>query len=181
MQPDGCLSNPGGAGTLRSMPAFDVLRRYLSARAVFTADDFAFIETVFFPRRLLAEEFLQRAGEVACYAAFVAAGCLRSYVVDSTGNEHVVQLAPESSWMADSASLAAKTPTLCFIQAIEDSELLLIDPMSHDMLVRKIPAYGESFQPRLQNEAEPDEPTDVPISSTLNERYLQFLKSRAAR
>ena len=162
------------------MPAFDVLRRYLSARAVFTADDFAFIETVFFPRRLLSEEFLQRAGDVACYASFVATGCLRSYLVDSTGKEHTVQLAPESCWLADSASLSTKAPSPYFVQAIEDSDLLLIDPMSHDMLVRRIPAYGASFQPGSQTQAaELDQPIEQPITATLRERYLRFLKARA--
>lgn len=165
-----------------TMPAFDVLRRYLSARAAFTADDFAFMETVFFPRRLLAEEFLQSGGEVARYASFVATGCLRSYLVDSTGKEHTVQLAPESCWLADSSSLAAKTPSPYFIQAIEDSDVLLIDPMSHDMLVRRIPAYGASFETELPTKAaEPDQPTDEPITGTLRDRYLQFLKSRTGR
>lgn len=127
------------------MAAFDILRQYLAERATFTNKDFAFIERVFLPRRLAAGDFLQRAGEVARYAAFVSAGCLRSYVIDSKGTEHIVQLAPQGSWLADTASLGAGTPSQCFYQAIEDSELLLIDPMSHQMLVRRIPPYAASF------------------------------------
>ena len=139
--------------TTPEMPAFDVLRQYLSERATFTADDFAFMEPVFLPMALKADEFLQRAGEVAKYAAFVASGCLRSYVIDGKGKEHIVQFAPETWWLADSTSLAGKTPSQYFYQAIEDSELLLIDPMSHEMLVRRLPPYAQSFQTGLQKHA----------------------------
>lgn len=127
------------------MAAFDVLRQHLADRATFTNKDLAFIERVFLQRLLAAGEFLQRAGEVARYAAFVSGGCLRSYAIDSKGVEHTVRLAPKGSWLADPASLGAKTPSQYFYQAIEDSELLLIDPMSHQMLVQRIPSYAASF------------------------------------
>jgi CRP-like cAMP-binding protein len=75
--------------------SFDVLQAYLLARASFSAEELAFMGTMFLPRRLAAGEFLQRAGDVARYAAFVARGCLRSFVIDGKGKEHVVQFAPE--------------------------------------------------------------------------------------
>jgi hypothetical protein len=44
---------------------FVVLETYLKARAAFTNDDLEFIETMFVPASLGANEFLQRAGAVA--------------------------------------------------------------------------------------------------------------------
>jgi hypothetical protein len=41
-------------------------------------------------------EFLQCAGEPMRHAAFVAKGCLRSYVIDATGEEVVLEFAPET-------------------------------------------------------------------------------------
>ena len=160
------------------MPAFDVLRKYLSDRATFTVDDFALLETVFLRMPLKADEFLQRAGEVARYAAFVATGCLRSYVIDSKGKEHIVQFAPETWWLADSNSLAGKMPSQYFYQAIEDSELLVIDPMSHEMLVRKVPPYAQSFQVGLQTHAAAkDQRIVTSLSSSAEEKYLEFLQT----
>jgi CRP-like cAMP-binding protein len=96
--------------------SFDTLRGYLEARAAFTEDDFGIIRGVFVARRLPAGAFLQRAGDVARYAAFVAAGCLRNYVIDARGKEHIVQFAPETWWLADSESLGVTPETLSRIR-----------------------------------------------------------------
>src|SRR5262244_3985576 len=103
------------------MASFDVLRAYLDARATFTDADHAAVRAAFLTRRLAAGEFLQRAGEVTRHAAFVATGCLRNFVIDAKGKEHVVQFAPETWWLADNKSLATGAPSQYFIDAIEDS------------------------------------------------------------
>ena len=84
---------------------FDVLRTYLAERASFSDDEFETIRRAFVPRSLRAGAFLQRAGDVTRHAAFVARGCLRNYVIDDKGKEHIVQFAPETWWLADSESL----------------------------------------------------------------------------
>jgi len=86
------------SGESPSIPAsaFNVLRSYLEARAEFSEEDFEYVRGVFRFRRLGAGDFLQRAGDVSRYAAFVASGCLRSYVIDPKGKEHIVQFAPET-------------------------------------------------------------------------------------
>lgn len=107
--------------------SFDVLQAYLLARAAFSADELAFVRTMFQPRTLAAGEFLQRGGEVARLATFVARGCLRSFVIDAKGKEHIVQFAPEQWWLADAISLSTGAPSQYFFAAIEDSDLLVIE------------------------------------------------------
>ena len=126
---------------------FDVLRSYLEARADFSDEDFGRVREAFLHRRLDAGDFLQRAGEVTRYAAFVATGCLRNYIIDAKGKEHIVQFAPETWWLADSISLGSGTPSQYFIDAIEDSQLLLIDAPSHKGLVEAFPATPPPFAP----------------------------------
>src|SRR5215467_1821053 len=132
---------------------FEVLKKYLNIRAKFSDADFDLIRAAFTPRALRQGETLQRAGEVSRYAAFVARGCLRSYVIDSKGKEHIVQFAPESWWLADNISLATGTPSKYFFDAIEDSELLLIDLPSHESLVENVPGYAAAFRRGLQRHA----------------------------
>jgi CRP-like cAMP-binding protein len=160
------------------MPAFDRLRAYLEKRAAFTEDEFTFMEPLFLLRELPAGEFLQRGGEVATHAVFVAAGCLRSYVIDAKGKEHIVQFAPEDWWLADNTSLMAGTPSQYFYQAVEDSSLLLIDPPSHQRIIERIPGYAASFRTGLQRHAAAkDERIVSSLSASADERYQEFLRT----
>jgi CRP-like cAMP-binding protein len=70
------------------------------------------------PRTLQTGDFLQRAGDVSKYTAFISKGCLRSYSIDAKGNEHIVQFAAETYWLGDAASLTTGAPSQLFIQAL---------------------------------------------------------------
>lgn len=158
--------------------SFDVLKTYLEARASFTGEEFAFIRTKFLLLRLRSGEFLQRAGEVARYSGFVGSGCMRKYAIDAAGKEHIVSFAPETWWVADGVSLASGTPTEFFIDAIEDSDLLLIDPASHERLVESIPGYAAAYRLGLQRAAAARDRRIVrTLSASARERYLEFLET----
>ena len=157
--------------------AFEVLRTYLAARAPFTTDEFHTVRSALAFRRLTAEEFLQRAGDVTRQAAFVATGCLRTYIIDAKGKEHIVQFAPETWWVADGTSLRRQTPSSFFVDAIEDSELLLIDGPSHQRLVDTVPGYAAAFRDGLQRHAAAKDQRIVEaLAASAEERYLEFLR-----
>ena len=158
------------------MSAFDVLRDYLEARASFTDEEFAFLRERFIPTTLPAGEFLQRAGDVPKHGAFVATGCLRSYVIDANGKEHIIQFAPETWWLADATSLMTGAPSQYFFDAVEDSELLLIDPPSQQLLVDQVPSYAAAFRTGLQkHSAAKDQRIVTTLTTTAEERYLEFI------
>ena len=158
--------------------SFEVLQAYLTARATFSAEDLAFMQTVFIPRRLAAGDFLQRAGEVAHYAAFVARGCLRSFVIDAKGKEHIVQFAAEDWWLADAISLNTGTPSQYFFAAIEDSDLLLVDAEGQQQIVDRIPGYSAAMRAGLQKHAASKDLRIVKaLSASAEERYLDFMRT----
>jgi CRP-like cAMP-binding protein len=161
-----------------SASAFDVLRDYLRARASFSDQEMDFIRTMFRPATLRSGEFLQRAGTVAKDAAFVAKGCLRTYVIDAKGKEHIVLFAPETWWVADNVSLTSGRPSDYFIDAIEDSDLLLIDSPSHEAVVEKVPGYASGHRKGLQRRtAAQNERIVSSISGSAHDRYLRFLET----
>ena len=158
--------------------AFGVLRTYLEARAPFSEAEFSQVRSAFVFRRLTAGEFLQRAGDVARYAAFVGSGCLRNFVIDAKGREHIIQFAPETWWLADSKSLSTGTPSTYFFEAIEDSEVLLIDGPSHQHLIDAVVPFAAAFRAGLQRHAAAkDERIVSTLSATAEERYLEFLET----
>src|SRR5262245_32283241 len=125
---------------------FERLRVYLEQRAAFTAEELAFLRKLFVERRVGKGEFLQRTSEPARYAAFVARGCLRSYVIDEKGKEHIIQFAPEDWWLSDTESLTSGAPASFFIDALEESDVLLVDPPSHHRILERVPAYAAAFR-----------------------------------
>jgi CRP-like cAMP-binding protein len=157
--------------------AFRVLRSYLQQRAVFSEADFDVVRSAFVFRSLRAGEYLQRAGEVTRYAAFVASGCLRNYIIDHKGKEHIVQFAPETWWVADATSLNEGAPSQYFIDAIEPTALLLIDGPSHQKLVDHVEGYAAAFRKGLQRHAAAkDQRIATALSASAEERYLEFLR-----
>jgi CRP/FNR family transcriptional regulator, anaerobic regulatory protein len=156
--------------------SFQILQAYLAERMKLTGDHVAHLKAVFVPKHLGKGEFLQRAGEVPRYGAFIARGCLRSYVIDGGGGEHILQFAPENWWLADLGSLATGRPTTLFFDALEDSELLLIDAPSHAHLTENIPGYAASFQTGVQRQSSAKDHRIISsLSASAEDRYREFL------
>src|SRR5688572_25856872 len=121
------------------MSEFHRLRAYLERRGTFTEEEFAFLEPLFLPRTVPAGEFLQRAGDPVTHGAFVAIGCLRKYVIDARGKDHIVDFAPENWWVGEGPGTVPGTPAQYFIDALEDSNLLLVDAASHQRAIERVP------------------------------------------
>lgn len=157
---------------------FDVLRAYFERSFPVTEENFRLLKSVMSSRRLKKGEFLLREGEVAKYGAFVAKGILRSYVIDNKGKEHIIQFAPENWWISDKSGLTDGSPSTFFIDAIEDSEIVLIDIKGHQMLLEKLPGYAESFRTGIQKRAAAKDQRIVDsLTSTAEERYNDFLQT----
>ena len=158
------------------MGTFEVLRAYFEKTGAVSGEEFDLMQSVFLPRALSSGDYLQRGGEPATHAAFVTAGCLRSYVIDAKGKEHVVQFAPETWWLSDTTSLSTGAPSQFFIDAIEDSEVLLIDPPGHLKLLARVPVYAASFQEGIRKHAASKDRRIVnALATSAEERYLEFL------
>src|SRR5919199_5273028 len=155
---------------------FETLHKFLEQRFPITDEEFNLMKQLFIPRQLKKGEFLIREGEVVKYAAFVEKGCLRSYVIDDKGKEHIVQFAPETWWLNDSESMRNGTPTIYFIDALEDSEVLLLDAPSHFKIMENVPGYAAAFQTGIQKHAAAkDKRIVASLTATAEERYNNFL------
>lgn len=77
------------------------------------------------PKDLPKKEFLVRQGETCRHIAFINEGLLRLYY-DVEGVEHVRQFHFERSFCSEYQSFLTEKPAQMSLQALEDSELLLI-------------------------------------------------------
>lgn len=97
-------------------------------------------------KKLRKKEFLLQEGEVSKCSAFVLSGCLRSYFVDTNGFEHILQFAIEDWWITDMMSITTQTAANLNIDAIQDSELLILTRENQLELFEKCPKMEKYFR-----------------------------------
>jgi CRP-like cAMP-binding protein len=156
----------------------EILFAYFERNCTLTPEDKALIELLVVSRTLRKGEFLLREGDEVRYGAFVAKGFLRSYIIDNKGREHIIQFAPENWWISDKQGMAEGAKATFFIDAIEDSEVLLMDLNGHKTLLQQVPCYGASFQTGMQKRsAAKDKRIMQSLSATAEERYNDFIST----
>ena len=97
------------------------------------------VVSLFKMKKLKKKQFLLQEGDIQKQAAFVTEGCLRSYSIDKNGFEHVLQFAPPGWWIGDMRSYINQQPGILTIDAIDDSEILLIPKTDLDKLYLDVP------------------------------------------
>lgn len=157
---------------------FEKLRAFIERKIPLTDEQFEFLKTQFIPRKVKKHEFLIRAGEVVKYGIFVASGCLRNYTIDDKGKEHILQFSVEDWWTGDLSSFINGTPTSHFIEALEDSEVLLFEDASLQRLLSHIPELASLYSRGLQkSSAAKTNRIASSLAATAEERYEEFLKT----
>lgn len=155
---------------------FEVLRTYFEKRFPLTEEQFDFIRSQYLHKKIKRGEFWIREGEVAKYGVFVAQGCLRKYIIDGKGKEHILQFLPETWWVADVQGMLHGTPSSYFIDALEDSDLLLVDNDGNQNVIDQIPGFAEAFITGVQKHHDAkDKRIAAALSASAEERYDDFL------
>ena len=158
-------------------PMFEKLLSFFRRHVPITEEQAALVRPLFAPKRFTKGEFILREGEVAKYAMFVASGCLRTYTIDNKGKEHILQFSPEDWWTGDMNSFVNGVPSQSFIDALEDSEILLFDNAAIRKINEDIPELATMFQIGLQKSiAASNQRIIFSMSATAEERYNEFLK-----
>lgn len=130
---------------------FEFLHKKVTETINISDDEFEFAKTLFIPKKLRKKRFLLQDGDICKYTTFVEKGLLRSFTIDEKGNEHILQFSMQGWWAADLYSFLTETPSAYNIEALEDSELLLIKKPSWDELLEKVPAFERYFRILIQN------------------------------
>jgi CRP-like cAMP-binding protein len=102
-------------------------------------------------KKLKKKQFLLQEGDVSRHTAFVVQGCLRGYTVDNNGFEHILQFAPPDWWIGDMYSVLTQKPGNLYIDALEDSEVLLLSKTDQEQLYLDIPKFERFFRIITEN------------------------------
>ncbi len=151
-------------------------KKYLLEKAGISEEEFHLLAGNLRKRTYKKGQFLLHKGEICLHAFFVEEGLLRSYTIDNAGKEHIVQFACENWFMADRSSAYFNQPSDFFIDAVEDTVVVLIDQdfitraadMSHSFRL-----YNEKL---LQNHIRSlQQRVNLLLGATAEARYLDFI------
>jgi CRP-like cAMP-binding protein len=129
------------------------------------------------PKSIRRKEFILNEGEICKYSAFVTSGCLRGFTVDKNGIEHVLGFAPPEWWIADLYSLFSQKPGTLNIEALEDTETILLSKVNQEKLYHEVPKFERFFRILTENSLVATQQRIVDnMSLTAEDRYSFFCK-----
>ncbi|MCO5948804.1 Crp/Fnr family transcriptional regulator [Mucilaginibacter flavidus] len=131
-----------------------------------------------FQQRLIKKKsFLLRAGEVCKFEGFVTKGILRVYHIDKNGDEQILYFAIENWWVTDIDSFTNSLPSQLYIEALEDSEVLLISKKDKEFAYTNIPEIEKLFRVMTQKTHVALQRRMVDnLSKTADQRYADFIE-----
>lgn len=91
-------------------------------------------------------DFLLTQGQVCKFEGFVENGCFRIFTIDEKGNENTLYFAIKDWWLMDVDSFMNQNPSELNIQALEDSEVLLINKSNKENLYNELPIVEKLFR-----------------------------------
>lgn len=123
-------------------------------------------------------DFILRKGEVNLQSYYVQKGLLRYYSIDEKGKEHILQFAPEGWFISDRQSACQNTRSDFFIDALEDTEALVVNDQFTVQLARENPEFLELNNQLLQNHVRQlQNRINQLLSYTAEQRYLEFVNT----
>ncbi|MFD2098275.1 Crp/Fnr family transcriptional regulator [Flagellimonas iocasae] len=156
---------------------FDFFLKYLQDKIHLSAKEVEMIRSVAIEKKLRRRQYLLQQGDVWKYNAFVSSGLLKSYSINEDGQEHIMSFSPENYWTGDRASLMDGIPSQFNIDAIEDSEIILIEKTNFETLCKNIPQLNDMVNAILQKSFIVSQGRiHTQISLSAEEKYQDFLK-----
>ena len=157
---------------------FDLLFSHILKKVSLTEEEKSLLKSFFNAKNLRKKEFLLQEGEICHYLSFVSKGLLRSYHIDERGDEHMNLFAWEGWWSSDIYSFSFNEIAQFNIDALEDSELLLITRENLEEMTLQIPKMDRYFRILFQNSLATKERRLVSSNSyTAKEKYIQLAES----
>lgn len=154
---------------------YEIFFQTLKSKVAFSEEELAIVKTHLTPKKLRRKQYLLQEGDVCKFIAFVEKGALRSYSIDEKGVERIIQFALEGWTISDLYSFLTGEQATYNIDALEDSELVLISKAAHEDLLKTLPKYETWMRIQITGAyiAMQRRLTSI-ISLSLEERYAAF-------
>lgn len=152
------------------------LQKHIKKHTQISDENLEKFSNAFTLQKVVKKEFLLKEGEICQFEGFVTGGCFKVFHSDQDGTEHILYFAIEDWWVADVDSFTNSKPSQLNIQALENSEVLLISKQNKEKLYQEIPEIEKLFRIMSQKNLVALQRRMIDnLSKTADQRYLDFL------
>lgn len=154
----------------------DILKQNISKHISLSEKELSDFCSLFKSKTIKKKEFLLRERETCKFEGFVTKGLFRVFHIDSNGFEQVLYFAIENWWITDIDSFTNEIPSQLFIEALEDSEVLLISKKDKKFAYENLPKIEKLFRVMTQKTHVALQRRMIDnLSKTADQRYLDFI------
>tara|TARA_R110002050_G_scaffold193214_1_gene328102 strand:+ start:5545 stop:6141 length:597 start_codon:yes stop_codon:yes gene_type:complete len=151
--------------------------KYLKAKANIPEPEFQLLIKKVKFKNIEKGELLLRPGEICRHSFFVEKGLLRSFTVGNSGKEHIIQFGSENWIVSDRSSTFFNEPSDLFIDAIEDTKVVLINSDFIEAASEISSSFRHYNQMALQNHIRHQQKRiNLLLSASAEARYLNFIQ-----
>lgn len=155
----------------------DLILKNIARHITLKESEKSFFLSLLEPKMLKRKELFLQAGTVCKQSAFVVKGALKSHTIDSEGKSHILNFAIQDWWISDLYSLFSGQPAVLNIEAVAESEVLMLSRENQQMLYEKVPKFERFFRILVENALVAHQQRLIDnMSSTAEERYLRFIR-----
>lgn len=136
------------------------------------------IEDLIVTKHVKKGEQLVKVGDLVKGAFFVINGCLRSYLIDEKGKEHVFLFAPEGWILAERDDFKGDQIASLYVEAIENSTVEFIPLKVYEIILKLRPTSLEHQVPKLHKRIQMLQKRVILLmSASAKARYEYFLET----
>jgi len=130
---------------------FELLFSHLEEKVTLSDKEKQDISGFFTYKRIRRKQYILQEGDICKSYVFITKGLLKSYRLDEKGNEHITVFGWEGWWISDFKSFLKQQPATLFIDAVEDTELLVISREDYEQLTLAVPIMNRYFRILYEN------------------------------
>ncbi len=132
-------------------------------------------EQFLYQKNFKKNAFLIRAGEVTENSFVILKGLVRDFYILESGKEYNTRFNPENTIAGSFSSMVLKLPSRFYIQALEDTETVVLNRTKIEELYERHPCWERLGRLMAEYAMIKKEQRDNEILDSLETRYLRFL------
>ncbi|RKE97944.1 Crp/Fnr family transcriptional regulator [Ichthyenterobacterium magnum] len=153
------------------------LKTYLNRYVYFSDTEIDLIYSQLKEKTFKKKAFLLKESKVCKFNYFILKGLVRSFYIDEKGKEKITLFAIDNWWVTNTESFIKQTPSIQYIQAIEETTVLYLSKETLEILYNKCPKLERAFRIITENMLIANQrKSDVFLQMKSKERYNDFVK-----